>query len=246
MKILVIDIETRPHLAYVWSLWDQGVNLDRLVESGEMISFAAKWVGEKKVDFASVHHDGRTAMVKFAWELLDEADVVLHYNGKRFDVPHLQRAFLEEGLTPPSPYKQIDLYETVKRQFNFPSNKLQYAAQRLLGDTKTPGTGFQLWVKCMAGDDAAWEKMKKYNVNDVVLTEKLYELVRPWIKAHPSHAAVEGENVCTKCGKDTLQRNGFVTLSTGRYQRYKCTSCGSWTRSTKRVDKVDVTEALNS
>jgi DNA polymerase elongation subunit (family B) len=246
VKILVIDIETRPHLAYVWSLWDQGVNLDRLIETGEIISWAAKWVGEKNVEFSSIHHDGRKKMVKRAWELLNEADVVMTYNGKKFDVPHLQRAFLEEGLTPPAPYAQIDLYWTVRSQFNFPSNKLQYAAERLLGVGKTPGTGFGLWVKCLEGDEKAWAKMKKYNINDVVITEQLYEKIRPWIRSHPSYAAFRGEDVCPKCDSVNLTRQGYTTLTTGRYQRYQCKDCGSWCRSTKRFDKTTVTQSANS
>jgi len=246
VKILVIDIETKPSLAHVWSLWDENIPLDRLIESGEMICWSAKWLGEKKVSFADIHHDGKKEMVKQVWKLLDEADAVVHYNGKRFDVPYLQRAFLEEGLTPPSPYQQIDLFETVKRQFNFPSSKLQYAAEHLLGKGKLPHAGFSVWERCMDGDEAAWKVMKKYNIMDVKITEELYGVIRPWIKAHPSRAAFTGDNVCPKCGEEKLSKRGYVFLRTGRYQRFQCGSCGAWSRSTKRFDKTDVTEALNS
>lgn len=246
MKILAIDIETRPSLAYVWGLWDENIPLDRLIESGEMICWAAKWLGEKKIEFADVKHEGKSAMIKRAWKLLDEADCVTHYNGKRFDVPYLQRAFLEEGLTPPRPYQQIDLYDTVKRQFNFPSSKLQYAAEYLLGDSKTKHDGFELWTKCMEGDEKAWKKMKAYNIHDVEITEKLYYKLQPWIKAHPSAAAHVGENICPKCGSVEITKNGYVFLRTGRYQAFKCKGCGAHSRSTKRYDKTDITEALNS
>ena len=63
MKILVVDIETRPSMAYVWRLWDENVGIDQIVKSGEMISWAAKWHGEKEVLFASTFHDGRKKMV---------------------------------------------------------------------------------------------------------------------------------------------------------------------------------------
>ena len=59
IKILTIDIETRPSLAYVWGLWDQNVGLNQVEEFGTVISWAAKWHGEKKVYFASDHHDGQ-------------------------------------------------------------------------------------------------------------------------------------------------------------------------------------------
>jgi uncharacterized protein len=245
MKILAIDIETCPSLAYIWSLWDDHTPLARLIESGEMISFAAKWIGEPDdtMEFRSVHHDGHKKMVKRIWKLMDEADVVLHFNGKRFDVPHIQREFLELGLTPPSPFKQIDLLDTCKSQFKFVSNKLEYVAKKLGLKHKISHEGFSLWVKCMAGDNEAWESMREYNIGDVVILEELYEKLRPWIKTHPSFAAHTGEHVCPKCGSKDITRYGVVFLSTGRYQGYKCKSCGGRSRATKRLgDAVKITQ----
>ena len=88
MRILAIDIETSPNLAYVWGLWDQNVSLNQLVESGEILCWAAKWLGEDEVFFYSKQTTGRKSkMIRAAWALLDEADVVLHFNVKRFDIP---------------------------------------------------------------------------------------------------------------------------------------------------------------
>lgn len=243
MKILAIDIETRPSLAYIWSLWDDSVPLDRLIDSGDMISFGSKWIGKPGVEFMSVYHDSKKKMVKRVWELLNEADVVLHYNGKKFDVPHIQREFLELGLTPPAPFKQIDLLETCKSQFKFPSNKLEYVVKRLGLGEKEKNEGFQLWVKCMNNDPVAWDQMRSYNIKDVVLLEDLYNVLRPWIKTHPSFAAFSGEHQCPRCSSTNLQARGFAFLTTGQYQRYRCNDCGGWSRSTKRQSTVDITNA---
>lgn len=241
MKILALDIETRPSLAYIWSLWDDFVPLDRLIDSGEMISFGSKWIGEdNEVEFMSTFHTGKKKMVKRIWSLLDEADVVLHFNGKKFDVPHIQREFLELGLTPPSPFKQIDLLETCRSQFKFPSNKLEYVAKRLGLGEKEKHEGFQLWVKCMANDPEAWDRMKNYNIKDVELLEELYNVLRPWLKTPPSFSAHASDHVCPRCSSGKLQARGYAFLSTGKYQRYQCTNCGSWSRGTKRLDGTDV------
>lgn len=241
MKILAIDIETRPSLAYVWKLWDENVSLAQLVESGEMISFAAKWIGVDGIEFRSVYHDGKKKMVNRVWKLLNEADAVLHFNGKKFDVPHIQREFLEAGLNPPAPFKQIDLLSTCRTQFRFPSNKLEYVVKQLGLGTKVKHDGFELWLRCMNKDKDAWELMKQYNINDTELLEELYEILRPWIKVHPSHAALTGEHVCPRCGKDDLILRGFTILTTGKYQRYECKNCGGWSRGTKRIETSDVT-----
>ena len=242
MKILIIDIETRPNLGYVWSLWEQTVGLNELVESVEMISWAAKWLDDEIIRFKSVHHHGKEEMVKTAWNLLDKADVVMHYNGRNFDVPHLNREFLELGLDPPSPFKQIDLLNTVKRQFRFPSNKLQYVSEALLGEGKVEHEGFSLWVKCMAGDEDAWERMHEYNIVDVLLVEKLYYRVLPWIERHPSYGALTSADVCPNCGSEDLQSHGHTYTRTGKYQQYRCGGCGKYSRGVKRVDNTAITE----
>lgn len=242
MRMLVIDIETRPNLAHVWGIWDQNVGLNQLLESAEMICFAAKWYGEPLVRFKSVFHDGQEAMVDGAWQLLDRADVVMHYNGKRFDVPHLNREFLQHGHTPPSPYKQIDLYQVVKRQFAFPSYKLAYVAPALGLEDKGKHEGHELWVKCMNGDKAAWGRMADYNRQDVLLTEQLYEALIPWIQNHPSHGAYTSADVCPNCGSEDLQHRGTTYTKVSSFVRLQCQSCGKWSRTSKREGRTGVTE----
>ncbi len=120
MRILLLDIETAPMQVYAWSLWDKYVPIERIIEPGHTLCFAAKWLGEKGMIFDSVHASSRERMVKHMHKLLEEADAVCHYNGTRFDIPVLEAEFLTHGLNPPSPYKQIDLFRTVKR-FHVPS-----------------------------------------------------------------------------------------------------------------------------
>ena len=87
-RILVIDIETGPNLAWVWGVWDQNVSLTQLEQPSHVMCFAAKWVGKRQVMFHSEHHDGREAMVAAAWRLLDEDDTlmcaILTANGDTF------------------------------------------------------------------------------------------------------------------------------------------------------------------
>ena len=33
----------------------------------------------------------------------------------------------------------------------------------------------------MAGEDKAWREMKKYQIQDVVLLEELYQVLLPWL-----------------------------------------------------------------
>ena len=247
VKILTLDIETSPSLAYVWKLWKENIPLARLIDTGEVLCVAAKWHHEDTVMFYSVHHDGKQEMVNAIYNLLSEADVVVHYNGKKFDMPHLNREFILNGMTPPAPYQQVDLYWTIRKQFNFTSNKLDHVAQELGLGAKFAHAGFDLWIKCMNGDDEAWEEMKTYNVQDVLLTEKLYDRLLPWIAPHPTaslfsdpEARAAGVPQCPNCAGTNLKPRGRAYTSVSIFQRYRCDDCGKWSRSGSRLEGVTV------
>ena len=238
MRILLLDIETAPNLVHVWGLWQQNVHISQIMDSSYVMCWAAKWLGGKDVFFDSVHQSKPRKMLKGIHALLEEADAVIHYNGARFDIPTLNKEFLLQRLTPPSSYKQIDLLQTARGRFRFPSNKLDYVAKSLGVGQKHGHAGHELWVKCMAGDDASWKVMEEYNKNDVVLLESVYEVFLPWIKNHPNIGLYTGDDgCCPNCGGASLHKRGYsYTLNTS-YQRYRCRDCGTWSRS--RVSDKD-------
>ena len=240
LKVLHIDIETSPNKVYSWGLFNQNIAINQIVEPGYTLCFAAKWDKEKEVIFKSTHHDGEENMVRQAWYLLDEADAVCTYNGEKFDMPTLHREFLLMGLGPPSPYRNIDLIRTVRRKFKMASNKLDYVAQQLGIGAKVKHRGMELWKECMDGEDAAWEEMKTYNIEDTYITEKLYHRLLPWISHHPNHALFidEDKKVCPNCGSNNLHYRGTEHTLTMSYRRIFCNDCGSWARErTNCLDK---------
>ena len=240
LKVLTLDIETRPNLAHVWGLWQQNVGLSQIVERGHVMCWVAKWYGEKDPIFMSDHHDGHDAMIEGIWKLLDEADAVVTWNGVSFDMKHLRREFVLAGLTPPSPWKDIDLMLTVKREMRFPSNKLDNVAQELGIGGKVHHTGFDLWNRCMADDPKAWETMRKYNIQDVKLTEKLYDKLRPWIKNHP-HMGMWVDSgdadlfACANCGHTVRETGKTIHTNVQQYTGYVCPNCGAHARGTARL-----------
>ena len=239
MKLLFLDIETSPTTAHVWGLWQQNVGLSQLRESSRVMCWAAMWAGADDVYFSSEHHTSHKTMIKAAHDLLNEADAVCHYNGKKFDIPTLNKEFLKHGLLPPSPYKQIDLLRVARSQFRFPSNKLDYVAQQLGLGKKVSHEGHELWLKCMAGDDEAWAKMEEYNINDVLLLEKVYDRLLPWITNHPNMSYIKRDYVCPTCGGDHYQHRGFRTTATGTYKRLQCNDCGTWFSDNVIVEKAE-------
>lgn len=242
LKTLLLDIETAPNVAHVWGLWQQNVGLNQILASGYVMCWAAKWYGKRGVMFDSMHASTPKKMLRGVHKLLDEADVVVHYNGTKFDIPTLNKEFVMYEFKPPAPYKQVDLYVTAQKQFRFPSNKLEYIAKALGLGEKTRHEGHELWVRCMAGDEAAWKRMEAYNKNDVELLEPLYDRMAPWVRTHPNHGLYDepGVPVCPTCGSTKLQRRGFARTQVNKYARYQCVSCGTWSRGgTTELPKED-------
>ena len=238
MKILLLDIETSPNVAHVWGIWQQNVGLSQLLESSYTMCYSAKWLGYKNIYFDSVQKSDPKAMLEGIHGLLENADAVVHYNGTKFDMPTLNKEFIVHRMNPPTPSKQIDLLRVVKSQFRFPSNKLDYVAQRLKLGKKKEHEGHILWVKCMNNDKEAWKIMESYNIQDVMLLEKLYKRLLPWIKQPLNMSLMKkGRNgfICPTCSKAALLSKGFRYTTTGAYQRYQCKACGAYSTDTRTI-----------
>ncbi len=229
MKILHLDIETAPHRVYCWGLWDQNIGLNQIEEVGYTLCWAAKWHGKKKIFFDSLHRSSREDMIEEVHGLLEEADAVVHYNGTKFDIPTLNKEFILLGLDPPAGFKEIDLLRIARHRFKFPSNKLDYVAQALGLGAKTKHIGMGLWKGCMEGDKKSWRTMEAYNKQDVRLLEKVYIRMLPWIKSHPNYGLYvdSARPVCKNCGAGNVIKKGTEYTQVGKYQRFKCLSCGT-------------------
>lgn len=229
MKLLFLDIETSPYTAYIWQLKQYGwINPDSIIDTASILCWSAKWHGEEETFFNSCYKTSPKKMLQGIYDLIEKADVLVHFNGSKFDIPILNREFLLYGLTPPAPYQQIDLLKTIKSQFKFPSNSLNYISKSFGLGQKISHKGLSLWKDCMVGDPEAWKVMEEYNKQDVILLEKIYDKVKPWIKKHPNVSLYTHTLVCPNCGSNDYQKRGFSYTQSSQYQRYKCSECGSW------------------
>ena len=184
MKILTLDIETSPHEAFAFQVWQANISSGQIINPTYMLSWSAKYLDSKKKPIVRTCYDEDCH--ELLHELLNEADAVIGYNSDKFDLTHINREFVERGFLPTKPLAQIDMLKVVKSRFNFPHNRLDYVASIILGRKKLETGGFDLWPAFMAQDPKAIKLMCKYNIQDVVLTEDLYVALRPWIKNHPN------------------------------------------------------------
>lgn len=250
-RIGVLDVETAPIEAYVWGLFDQNISLDMIKTDWSLISFCWKWLGEKDHYYQDTGGRGRAkvrddrCLMKPLYDRLDEADIVIAQNGRRFDIKKVNARLIQHGHKPYSPIKIVDTLEAAKNHFGFTSNKLAYLSDKLANTKKYEHKefpGFELWKECLADNPKAWAVMRKYNPLDVISTAEVYETMRPWITNHPNHAAwiQDKDSRCTKCGSKSLQRRGYSATAQGMYPRFQCQDCGGWLRGKQNTIELKV------
>jgi uncharacterized protein YprB with RNaseH-like and TPR domain len=215
-KILLFDIETMAGLGWFWEQYE--TNILSVKKSWYIISFAYKWLGEKDTfvyalpDFPGYKNNKSDdkALCKKLWELLNSADVVIAHYGDAFDLKKANARFIQHGFEPVRPLVSIDTKKVASKHFKFGSNKLNALANYFGVGQKEVTSGWQLWLDCAEHDKKeAWYKMKKYNKMDVILLEKVYYKLRPWIQKHPNLSVINNSRgTCPNCGGKNLIKKG--------------------------------------
>lgn len=234
MKVCTLDLENTPLLTEAWTAYE--ADAVRILRPQIILCVGYKFLHEKKARIISLDQYPGYRKDKFndfnviqdTWKLLDESDVVITHNGDQHDLKLLNARFFFHGLGMPSPFISIDTKKLAKRFGRFPTNKLKHIREYKGNAHKEDPGGYGTWVSVMEGDAKAWARMKKYCMNDVVITEQTYLELRPYIKGPANFSAFYERDGCPNCGRVILEKRGFSYTRTGRRQRYQCTSCGAW------------------
>lgn len=247
-KILFIDIELKPILAQVWALWDQNVGLNQIQEDWSILSYCAKWKGSDEVIYedlqGSEDFEDDSKLLSNLWKLLNEADIVVGQNSKRFDVKKINSRLVLNGYPKPSTFRQIDTMLIAKAQFGFTSNKLQYMTDKLCTKYKKLDhgkfAGHLLWSECMKGNPEAWSEMRDYNINDVLSLEELYDILSSWDSTLPNFDVYVDEIL----DMSVWEEDGFHYSNIGKYKRYRNKITGQQKRSRVNLLSKDKRDSM--
>ena len=216
----VLDIETKPMIAYVWGRKDINIALNQLKEEWSVLAWSAKRLGAPVKDI--IYYDLRhkkdytddKSILKPIWNILDKADIIITHSGKSFDSKKLNARFILHGMSKPSEYKHFDTWLLSSRAAAFTSTKLEYLSEKIntvykkSSHAKFPGQS--LWTECLKGNIEAWDAMKRYNIRDTLSTEELALKLKEWApKAFPDWNM-------PKCG----------TCNKPKIVKVKCRECG--------------------
>ncbi|MCJ7572336.1 MAG: ribonuclease H-like domain-containing protein [Candidatus Thermoplasmatota archaeon] len=166
-KIGILDIET------TW-----GFNADY----GFMLCYVLKEYRKKQIysnlinkkDIASFKYDER--IIKSLVDDLKNFDVVVTYNGSRFDLPYSRTRALKYKYDFPKYgfIKHIDLFYIVKYKFKFRPNSLENVCE-FFGIKGKNHVHREIWLKASQGDKKSLNYVYEHCIKDVSdCTEKLY------------------------------------------------------------------------
>lgn len=252
-RIITLDIERLPGRARhqhrgltiegdFWDLsgWKHAIGYrlppESVLEWPRTICGAWRFLGERKIHFASEWGDGHEAMVQRLWDALNEADIAIGHNFDNFDRKHLNTDFATLGLGRPAPYKTVDTLKVARAAFGAESKTLHQLNKRFGRQGKVDRYQVQVARDAVAGVLTAQRRIERYNKGDIPATETLYLDTRVWAPNHPHLGLYTGdERSCHVCGCTEFVRlpKDVVALSQS-YGGYRCAECGAPSRNNHR------------
>ena len=234
-KILMFDIETTPNLATIWSTGKQFVNYESIWKEKKISCICWKWLGESKIYSLSMNlkkHNlmeydddaDKEMLVKFS-EIYNKADVAVGHNAIKFDKGTITARLSKHGLPPISPTIIDDTWR-ISCPINFNSHKLDYLARYFKVGTKAAHS-YSLWLKVMRSDSKALNDTVKYCKKDVILLEKVYKKLLPYVKTKFNHAIYQQDTrVCPSCSGKLKISSKRMSVGLGMRVQFSCNSCG--------------------
>ena len=207
---------------------------------GYVLCVAWKWLGEKKIHLVSITDfdlfdsdcTNDRLVVREAAKEIAKADMWVTWYGQRFDVPYLQTKLLQHGMKPLPPIPHVDGWRIARYKMKLHSNRLASVSDFLGIEEKTPLKG-PTWIKAAAGHKHSIKYVERHCKQDVLVLEQAYEALRPLCTTHPNMSLATDRQSCPVCSTGKLIKRGFTIARTRKYQRWQCTDCGAWSKSSQ-------------
>lgn len=240
-RICFYDIETSLAKSYHFQQWKVNLSQKQKIQESHLLSHAWAW-GDGEVTGSILTREEMLAhdperLVLECWSLLDNCDILVAHNGKRFDVKKVNGYFLQYGMPPPSPYRVIDTLLIAKQKFALPFNSLAYLAEFLDVEQKVDTGGVDLWIQCDQGSQEALNKMNEYCMGDIVTLRGVYNRLIGWSNDGVNMALYNDHGAsCPHCSSDDVSviQGKYSHTVARKYQAYRCNGCGAVLRSNRK------------
>lgn len=208
---------------------------------GSIIAIGWKWLDDPEVHvWTGSPRNDRPLVARFL-KVWNQADILVAFNGIRFDRPYFYTKLLEHGLEIPPNTPFVDPYFAAKSNMATSRKSLDTLARFLdLDVQKTPVTG-KAWKAATHGSGAERREALGYIAEhcrlDVLVLEQVYLALRPVMRTHPR---VGPATQCRHCSGRQVRRGYRPPLASGKFRRVvlQCWKCGSYeTRATTAAER---------
>ena len=128
-RTLFWDLESSLLEGYFFRIWQENIPMRRIKKQSHLLSASFSYNNDVVQGYRLTPEQVKTGddfdVVRKMVEAINNCDLMVTFNGKRFDVKLLNTRALFWGLPPVKSPKHIDLFEQSKRVFKFPSNSMQ-------------------------------------------------------------------------------------------------------------------------
>ncbi len=166
-------------------------------------------------------------VVRAAYKIMSQADIMVTFNGKSFDEKFLRAKFMRLRLPALPAIAHVDLYQVARVNMRIRPKSLKNIIKFLGLTNKKTDLDWDVWKAAAEGNAKSIRYIVKHGAADILATEELYlNHLRPYVRQHPR---INGYGPCRRCGADTLERRGVaVTILKGQQHRYQCRTCAGW------------------
>ena len=215
INVLYWDLESSLMGTLTFGIWNQNISGNRITKHSHLLSNSWAFNDEPpqgvRLSPEDVAEGNDLLVVIDTIRAIEKSDLIISFNGKKFDVPLLKTRALLHGLPPIKFPPHLDLMQEAKRNFRFPSNSMQNISLYLGEHGKLATSGRNLWERCyhfQNYDDCndALAQMLEYGLRDIDATRDLHKRLQGWFKSPVNIGLITKEinGVNTKDNHDLL------------------------------------------
>ena len=230
-KVLYIDIETSLNVCVSFYIGSKvSLSAEQIIKERAIICISYMWDtwSKPKTVYWDKDQSDKELLIKLS-KVISEADILVHHNGDKYDIPFINGRLLYHKLPPLGPIPSVDTLKYSRGSFYLNSHRLDYLGKYCKLGGKSDTGGLKRWIDITVHNNRKEMKlMGMYCERDVILLRDFYKRVSPYANSR-HHIGIMAGGVredCPQCGQDSPIKWGTYTSSIGIYQKYRCKGCG--------------------
>lgn len=233
-RVTYFDTERAPLLGWFWELGEQRIHYGQIVQHDFFTSCQWQYDDGKVQEYSLLDNPNfdkdpmnDLVVVKKMREIMENTDVLVAHNGRRFDWPKFKAKMIYHRL---KPVRKPHIFDTLTeaRTSSFVSNKLGNLAKLLKTIEKldNPTDFGKLVFGSIKERRAEIKKSVKYGLGDIPALKEIFYVLHPYSENRINIKTLSEPCSCPRCKSDNIGTRGESKLLSGMVRtQYICLSC---------------------